>query len=421
MKVLVVGSGAREHTIVWKLSRSKRVDEVFIAPGNAGTAQIGVNLDVKATDFPGLERTVKEKRVDLIVVGPEDPLAAGIVDHFQKLGTPIFGPSQKAAQIEASKVFSKELMLKYRIPCARSESFSDFAGARDYVQKKGRPLWIKADGLAAGKGAVFAGTVEEAVGILSSMMQSRTLGASGERVVIEESLTGREMSAFAVTDGKSILPMASACDHKRVYDGDLGPNTGGMGSYSPPFFSTPELEEKVTATIMEPVIRAMDKEGRRYQGVLYGGLMIDKGEPSVIEFNARFGDPECQVILPRLKTDLLDIVLGVVNGNLESVRAEWTADSCVGVAVASGGYPGKYQTGLPITGLKDVDGDIEVFHAGTKPGANPGEVLTNGGRVLTVVASGKTLKEAREKVYANVSRIHFEGCHYRKDIALIKN
>jgi phosphoribosylamine--glycine ligase len=312
-------------------------------------------------------------------------------------------------------------MLKYRIPCARSESFSDFAAARDYVKKKRPPLWIKADGLAAGKGAVFAGTVEEAIEILSSMMQARTLGASGEKVVIEESLTGREMSAFAITDGNTILPMASACDHKRVFDGDQGPNTGGMGSYSPPYFATAELEKKVASRIMEPVIRAMDKEGRTYQGVLYGGLMIDKGEPSVIEFNARFGDPECQVILPRLQTDLLDIVLGVVNGNLESVRADWTDESCVGVAIASGGYPGKYRTDLPITGLKDVDKDTEVFHAGTKPGAKPGEVLTNGGRVLTVVAKGKTLKEAREKVYANVSRIRFEGCHYRKDIALIKN
>ena len=382
---------------------------------------MGTNLDIKATDFPGLAKAVKEKRMDLIVVGPEDPLAAGIVDHFLRLGVPIFGPTQKAAQIEASKVFSKELMQKYRIPCAKSASFSDFTSAKDYVEKKQPPLWIKADGLAAGKGAVFAGTIKDAIEILSSMMQSKTLGASGERVVIEDSLVGREMSAFAITDGKTVLPMAAACDHKRVYDGDQGPNTGGMGAYSPPSFLTPELEKKVNSRVMQPVIQAMDKEGRRYQGVLYGGLMIDKGEPSVIEFNARFGDPECQVILPRLDSDLLDIILGTVNGNLASVKARWSSDASIGVAIASGGYPGKYQTGLPITGLKDVDKDILVFHAGTKAGAKPGEVLTNGGRVLTVVANGKTLKEARERVYANVSRIRFEGCHYRKDIARVKD
>ena len=417
----MVGSGAREHTLVWKLGQSKKVEQVFVAPGNAGTAEMGANLDIKATDFSGLEKAVKEKRIDLVVVGPEDPLAAGIVDHFQKIGVPIFGPTQRAAQIEASKVFSKELMQKYGIPCAKSVSFSDFNSAKNYVEKKQPPLWIKADGLAAGKGAVFAATIKDAIEILSSMMQSKTLGASGEKVVVEDSLAGREMSAFAITDGVTVLPLAAACDHKRVYDGDQGPNTGGMGAYSPPSFLTAELERKVNSRVMEPVIQAMAKEGRKYQGVLYGGLMIDKGEPSVIEFNARFGDPECQVILPRLESDLLDIILGTIGGNLASVKAQWSKDACIGVAIASGGYPGKYETGLPITGLKDVDKDILVFHAGTKAGTKPGEVLTNGGRVLTVVASGKTLNEARERAYANVSRIRFKGGHYRKDIALIKD
>ena len=419
MNVLVVGSGAREHTIVWKLAQSKRVDRVFTAPGNAGTAQIGPNLDIKATDFPAIEKAVRDNRIDLVVVGPEDPLASGIVDYFQNIGVPIFGPTRQAAQLEASKVFSKQVMQKYDIPCATSVSFSDFGTARDYVSRKGTPLWIKADGLAAGKGAVFAATPSEAIAALSSMMESRVFGVSGSSVVVEEVLIGKEMSAFAITDGNVAVPLVSACDHKRVFDGDQGPNTGGMGAYSPPVFLTAELDETVRKRVMDPVVSAMMKEGRPYRGIVYGGLMIDHGQPSVIEFNARFGDPECQVILPRLKSDLLDLFLGVVNGNLGSVLPEWSDEACVGVAIASGGYPGKYQTGLPIAGLGDVDKDIMVFHAGTKPGSDPGQVLTNGGRVLTVVGCGKTLTEAREKVYDNVSRVRFEGCHYRKDIGLI--
>jgi phosphoribosylamine---glycine ligase len=420
LNILVVGSGAREHTLVWKLARSPKVNEIYAAPGNAGIGQTAINLDIKATDFPGLTKAVQEKRIDLIVVGPEDPLAMGIVDHFQKLGIPAFGPTQAAAQLEASKVFSKDLMQKYGIPCAKSVSFSDFTQAKEYTTKKRTPLWIKADGLAAGKGAVFAENPVKAVEILSSMMESKVFGVSGEKVVIEDVLVGREMSAFVITDGKSIIPIVPACDYKRVNDGDQGPNTGGMGSYGPPSFVTPELMKKVNAVVMEPVVRAMAKEGRTYKGVVFGGLMIDKGEINVIEFNSRFGDPECQVILPRLESDLMDIVMGVVDGNLNKVKAQWSQDACVGVAIASGGYPGKYQTGYPITGLDSLDKDILVFHAATKPSLERGQVLTNGGRVLTVVARGKTLKEAREKVYANVPRIHFEGCHYRTDIALIK-
>jgi phosphoribosylamine---glycine ligase len=392
---------------------------VFAAPGNAGMAQQGTVLDIKATDFPALEKAVRENRIDLIVVGPEDPLAAGIVDYFQKTGIPIFGPTRKAARLESSKVFSKALMQKYGIPCAGSVSFNDFGKARAYVLTSAPPFWIKADGLAAGKGAVFAAGAAEAIEVLASMMQSRVFGESGENVVIEEQLVGREMSAFAITDGKAFVSLASACDHKRVFDGDKGPNTGGMGCYSPPVFLTSDLEEKVKRIVMQPVVRAMQEEGCAYQGVVYGGLMVDNGEPSVIEFNARFGDPECQVILPRLKSDLLDLVLGVTNGDLESVKPSWTDDACVGVAVSSGGYPGKYQTGYAISGLQDIDKDIVVFHAATRKGPD-GQVVTSGGRVLTVVGKGKTLREAREKVYSNVSRIHFEGCHYRKDIALVK-
>jgi phosphoribosylamine---glycine ligase len=420
LKVLVVGSGAREHTLVWKLAQSSKVNEIYAAPGNAGIGQTAINLDIKATDFTGLTTAAQEKRIDFIVVGPEDPLALGIVDHFQKLGIPAFGPTQAAAQLEASKVFSKDLMQRYDIPCAKSISFSDFTQAKEYATKKGTALWIKADGLAAGKGAVFAKDTAEAVEILSSMMESKVFGASGEKVVIEDVLVGREMSAFVITDGKNLIPVVPACDYKRVNDGDRGPNTGGMGSYGPPSFVTPELMKKVNEVVMEPVVKAMAKEGRTYKGVVYGGLMVDKGEPSVIEFNARFGDPECQVILPRLESDLVDIISGVVNGNLDKVKAQWSQDACVGVAIASGGYPGKYQTGYPITGLDNLDKEILVFHAATRMSSD-GKILTNGGRVLTVVARGKTLKEAREKVYANVPKIRFEGCHYRTDIALIKD
>jgi phosphoribosylamine---glycine ligase len=417
MKVLVIGSGAREHTLVWKIAQSPQVQEIYVAPGNAGTAQIAVNLDIKPTDKDSLAKAVKEKRIDLIVVGPEDPLAAGIVDYFRQTGVPIFGPSQAAAQIEASKSFTKELMFKYNIPCARSQTFTDLTQAQAYVRRQGPPLVIKADGLTAGKGVVVAETSEQALEALSRDMGNRSFGAAGDKVVIEEKLTGKEMSYFSVTDGQFILPMIPACDYKRVNDLDQGPNTGGMGSYSPPYFFTQALEQKILDSIVRPVISAMEKENRRYQGVLYSGLMIDKNEPKVIEFNARFGDPECQVIMPRLKSDLMEIILGAVNGNLKSVNPEWTENACVGVALASGGYPGSYKTGVPITGLDTLDKDVVVFHAGTRVGEGKGQVLTSGGRVLTVVALGKTTEEAREKIYANLPRIHFEGMHYRRDIA----
>ncbi len=416
MKVLVVGGGAREHTLVWKLAQSPKVKEIFAAPGNAGTAQIARNLDISPTDKEALAKAAREKGIELAVVGPEAPMAEGIVDHFQKAGIPIFGPTRAAAEIESSKAFAKELMQKYGIPCARSATFSDFNKARDYVKKQKPPIVVKADGLAAGKGVVIAGSVEEALSALSSFMESKSLGESGSRVIIEEFLSGKEMSAFIFADGKSIVPIVPACDYKRVFDNDLGPNTGGMGSYSPPQFYNLALAEKVRLTIMEPTVKAMAQEKRQYKGVLYGGLMVSNNAPKVLEFNARFGDPETQVVLPRLKTSLVDIMLAVVNDKLADVKLEWSDDACVGVVMASGGYPGSYKTGFPITGLDKLDKEIMVFHGGTKLGNN-GEILTNGGRVLTVVAMGKTVAEAREKVYANLPRIHFEGCHYRKDIA----
>jgi phosphoribosylamine---glycine ligase len=364
-----------------------------------------------------LTKSVAEKRIDLIVVGPEAPLAAGIVDHFQKVGIPIFGPTSAAAQIEASKAFSKMLLQKYHIPCAKSQTFSDLTSGIKYIRSQGAPLVIKADGLAAGKGVIIADSPEQAIEAVTSMMQAKTFGSAGDKVIIEEKLFGKEMSYFAFSDGSSILPMVPACDYKRIFNDDLGPNTGGMGSYSPPYFYTPELGQKVLNQIVEPTIKAMEKENRRYQSILYSGLMINNQEPKVLEFNARFGDPECQVTIPRLKSDLLDIIMGVINGNLKNVKVEWTDDVCVGVVMASAGYPGNYTNGLPITGLNKVDKDILVFHAGTKNGQKPGQVLTNGGRVLTVVALGKNTDEAREKIYANIPRIHFEGCQYRTDIA----
>ena len=398
--------------------------EIYVAPGNAGTAQLAHNLDISPGNIEGLAKIAQEKGVELVVVGPEVPLADGIVDHLQTIGIPVFGPTRQAAQIESSKAFAKELMQKYGIPCARSVTFSEYSRAKDYLEQQQSPVVIKADGLAAGKGVIVADSIPQALEALASIMESKTLGEAGDRVIIEEHLSGKEMSSFSFTDGKTVVPMVSACDYKRIYDGDQGPNTGGMGSYSPPYFFNPTLAKIVNETIMEPAVRAMDKEGRPYKGVLYGGLILPSegpGEaPKVLEFNARFGDPEAQVTLPRLKTDLVDIMLAVINGNLDQIDVEWSEDARVGVVMASAGYPGGYETGFPIAGLDSLDKDILVFHAGTKIGSEPGQVLTSGGRVLTVVAMGKTIAETREKVYANIPRIHFEGCHYRKDIAAIE-
>ena len=399
------------------MAQSPKVTDIFVSPGNAGTARFAQNLDISPTDIDSLVRVAYEKRISLTVVGPEAPLASGIASQFHIRGMRIFAPTRFAAQIESSKVFAKELMQKYNIPCARSESFSDYALAEKYLQKQKPPIVIKADGLAAGKGVVVADSIPQALEALSSFMLSKTLGEAGNRVVIEEFLSGREMSAFVFTDTHTTVPMVPACDYKRVFDGNTGPNTGGMGSYSPPYFYTPELEITILKTIMAPAVKALEQESRPYEGVLYGGLMITSDGPKVLEFNARFGDPETQVILPRLKTDLLDIMLAIADKELDRLSVEWSDDTCVGVVMASDGYPGNYKTGFPVTGLDDLDKDVLIFHAGTKAGTTPGELLTNGGRVLTIVATGKTLAEARKKVYDNVSRIHFEGCHYRKDIA----
>jgi phosphoribosylamine---glycine ligase len=413
----VIGNGAREHCLTWKISRSQKVSQLFAAPGNAGTAQLATNLDIKVSDFAGLNSAVEKNRIELIVVGPESPLAEGVVDYFQKLGIPIFGPDRAAAQLEASKAFAKSLFQKYNIPCARSQTFTDAAEARAYVRKVGPPLVVKADGLAAGKGVIMAETGDSALEAIADILENKNFGTAGDKVIIEEKLTGREMSYFAVCDGQNVLPLMPACDYKRAEDGDRGLNTGGMGSYSPPFFFTPELENTILSTIIRPTVAAMRKEGAPFRGVLFAGLMVKDGDPKLLEYNVRLGDPECQVILPRLKGDILDIILGVVKGDLRGVKAEWSQEACVGVAMASGGYPGHYETGFPISGLDKLPQNVMVFQAGTRVGNERGQVLTNGGRVLTVAALGRDIPEARDRVYAEIGKISFSGCHFRKDIA----
>ena len=417
LKILVVGGGGREHTLVWKIVQSPRVEKVFTAPGNAGTAAIAENLNLHPTDIEGLGKAAEEKGVDLVVVGPEAPLASGIVDYFDSLGIPIFGPTKAATQVESSKVFARNLMEKYGIPCPKGAIFSSYSEACEYLQEQRPPVVIKADGLAAGKGVIIAGSLAEAQKAIGDIMEARIFGSAGDRVIIDEYLSGREVSLIAFTDGKTVSPMVPACDYKKIGDNDKGPNTGGMGSYSPPGFFSAGMTEKVTNDILAPAVRAMAKEGITYKGVLYAGLMIVDGEPMVLEFNSRFGDPETQVVLPLLKTDLVDILMAVVQGNLDRVKIDWSSEACVGVVMASAGYPGNYKTGFHIQGIDNIDKDVLVFHAGTKLG-DDGIIYTDGGRVLTVVGVGKDMAEAREKVYRNVPKIYFKGCHYRKDIAL---
>ena len=414
LKVLVIGGGAREHTLAWKLGQSPNVEEIYIAPGNAGTGFIAKNLDIKPAELESLARAALERRIDLTVVGPEAPLATGIVDLFQARGIPVFGPSKEATRIESSKVFAQGLMQKYGIPCARSRSFSSFAEAKDYVKTQQAPIVVKADGLAAGKGSVVAGSTAEALAALSDIMEKRIFGEAGDQVLVEECLQGKEVSLLAFSDGKTVVPMVPACDYKRACDGDEGPNTGGMGSYSPPKLFGSEMISRVMDTILEPTVQAMAKEGKPYKGVLYAGLMLTEEGPRALEFNARFGDPESQVMLPLLKSDLVEIMLAVLDERLDKTQIEWRDEACVGVVMASGGYPGSYKTGFPIKGLDKVDDDILVFHAGTRE--SEGIIYTDGGRVLTVTATGGTIAEAGDRVYSNIRRIHFEGCHYRHDI-----
>lgn len=417
MKVLVVGGGGREHALVWKISQSSRVKKIYSAPGNAGIAQLAECVPVQAEDIEGLAAFARTNAVDLTLVGPEAPLSRGIVDVFAREGLTIFGPGGRAAEIEASKQFSKDLMRKYKIPTAEYEVFTDKASAEAYVRRKGAPIVVKADGLAAGKGVVVAESVEEAVRALDLIMTQRAFGEAGNRVVIEECLRGEEASFMAFSDGKSVVPMASSQDHKRVFDADKGGNTGGMGAYSPAPIVTRQMERRVMESIMLPTVKAMEKEGRLFKGVLYAGLMIQDGDAKVLEFNARFGDPETQPIMARLDTDLIEIVEAILNGRLAETRVRWKPDSAVCVVMASGGYPGKYEKAKEISGLEKAAarGNVMVFHSGTS--LKDGRVVTDGGRVLGVTALGPVVAAAIDTAYAAVQDISFEGAHYRRDIA----
>ncbi len=397
------------------MKQSPRVSAIFAAPGNGGTAALAENLDIDATDFPRLIDAVNSNRIDLVVVGPEGPLAAGIVDEFQSRIIPVFGPSREAAQLESSKSFARNLMEKYAIPCARGKSFTDYSEARAYLKQQTVPLVIKADGLAAGKGVSVCSTMAEAETALARIMEARIFGGAGSRVVIEECLVGQEMSYLAFTDGKTFSPMPPACDYKRVFDGNLGPNTGGMGAYSPPPFFDRKLGALIDATVMQPIVRGLNAEGIDFRGIIYAGLMLTAEGPKVLEFNARFGDPETQVILPQLKTDLVDIIISVIDGTLDKLKIEWQKSACVTVVMASGGYPDDYKKGLPIEGVENVAADVTVFHAGTR--INDGRLVTAGGRVLSVTGCGEDFDEARGQVYNNIRRISFEGAQYRRDIA----
>jgi phosphoribosylamine---glycine ligase len=417
VKVLVIGGGGREHAIVWTLSRSRLVDKIYCCPGNAGIAELAECIDVSPNDFDSLLDFVKYEWVDLTVVGPEDPLSRGIVDLFEKEGRRILGPTKAAARLESSKVFSKDLMKSHGIPTAEYGVFTSYVHAEEHIKFKGAPIVVKADGLAAGKGVFVASTVGEALDALKLIMKDRTFGEAGDRVIVEECLRGEEASFMVFTDGKTVVPMVSSQDHKRVFDGDRGPNTGGMGAYSPAPVITADMEKRVMEKIMKPTLRALKNEGIPYKGILYAGLMIDKGNPHVLEFNCRLGDPETQPVLSRLQSDFMNIAMAITDGTLSEVAIEWKRDPAVCVVISSAGYPGKYRKGELIRGIGDankVDG-VHVFHAGTT--FNDGNVVTAGGRVLGVTATGENIAAAKRKAYEAVGKIHFDGMHYRKDIA----
>lgn len=415
MRILVIGKGGREHAIIWALKKSASISHIYCAPGNAGIAQLAECVPIKESEFAQIAQFALDYSIDLVVVGPDDPLADGIVDVLEERNIPVFGPRKNAAIIEGSKVFTKDLLKKYSIPTAAYESFDNYEAALAYVRKQGAPIVIKADGLAAGKGVIVAQSLAEAEKALEEIMVDQVFGKSGSQVVVEEFLQGQEMSILSFVDGDVVRPMVPSQDHKQIFDGDKGPNTGGMGTYSPlPHIPQAVIDEAIR-TIIKPTAEAMVKEGRPFRGVLFAGLMITADGPKTIEFNARFGDPETQVVLSLLETDLLDIFLATINGRLQDMDIRWSSESAVCVILASGGYPGSYPKGLPISGLDEVQHSV-VFHAGTA--SKDDQIVTDGGRVLGVTAKGATIEEAREKAYADAERIRFEGMQYRKDIAL---
>lgn len=418
MKVLVIGNGGREHALAWKAAQSPLVTKVFVAPGNAGTALEPnlENINIKSNDISGLLNFAQQQQIDLTIVGPEVPLVLGVVDSFKKAGLNIFGPTKSAAQLEGSKAFTKDFLARHQIPTAEYQTFTEIDPAIAYIRDKGAPIVIKADGLAAGKGVIVAMTLEEAENAVRDMLAGNAFGDAGHRVVIEEFLTGEEASFIVMVDGKHVEPMATSQDHKRVGDGDTGLNTGGMGAYSPAPVVTDAVFTKVMEQIIYPTVNGMAQEGNVYVGFLYAGLMIDKqGNPKVIEFNCRFGDPETQPIMMRMQSDLIELCLAAVNGQLSTVKSKWDRRPALGVVMAAGGYPGEYNTQDTIIGLPtELTADCKVFHAGTI--FEKGHVLTNGGRVLCVTALGDTVLEAHQRAYQQVDKIHWHGYFYRHDI-----
>jgi phosphoribosylamine---glycine ligase len=417
MKILIVGGGGREHAIAWKLAQSKKVDKLYCAPGNAGIAEVAECVAVKAEDVAGICSFASENNIDLTVIGPEVPLSLGIVDALAEKGLRAFGPNQKCAQLEGSKSFTKAFLARHSIPTAGYREFTDIGELKKSVGIFGYPMVIKADGLAAGKGVVIAEDEAAAIAAIDEIMGDKIFGSAGDKIVVEEFLTGIEASMLCFVDGKTIVPMESAQDYKRILDRDKGPNTGGMGTYSPSLIFNDALETQIRERILEPTIKGFQKDGLDFKGVLFIGLMITDGGPKVIEFNNRFGDPETQSVLPRMKTDLVDIMNAVVEERLAEQTIEWNDRKAVCVVMASGGYPGNYAKGKMISGLNDVDEDIIVFHSGTK--SSDSAVVTDGGRVLGITALGNTHEEAREKAYKNITRISFEGAQYRRDIGLL--
>lgn len=416
MKLLVIGSGGREHALVWKLAQSPRVSKIYCAPGNAGIAQLAECVPLKVDDLQGLQAFAKDKAIDLTIVGPELPLSLGIADEFRKAKLRIFGPTRNAARIESSKSFAKELMIREKIPTAASKTFDRMDAAMTWLDTCPMPIVVKADGLAQGKGVIFCASKAEAQEAVNSMLNDRQFGEAGARVVLEEFLEGEELTVMAFADGRTVIPMIPAQDHKRIGEGDTGPNTGGMGAYAPAPLATPELQQRILEEVLYPAVAGLSRMGSPFHGVLYAGLMIKDGIPYALEFNARFGDPETQVVLPLLQTDLLDIIEAVVEHRLDQIRVAWHDQSAVCVVLTSEGYPGSYPTGLPVTGLSEHPSEsVVVFHAGTTQGEQA--ILTNGGRVLGVTALADTIKSAQAQAYEALAPIKYKGRYYRADIA----
>ena len=416
MKLLVIGNGGREHALVWKLAQSPRVSKIYCAPGNAGIAQLAECVPIKVDDLSGLQAFAKDHAIDLTMVGPELPLSLGIADEFRKAKMRIFGPTRNAARIESSKSFAKELMVRENIPTAASRTFDQLDAALTWLESCDMPIVVKADGLAQGKGVIICATKAEAQEAVRSMLGDQLFGEAGARVVLEEFLEGEELTVMAFADGRTVIPMIPAQDHKRIGEGDTGLNTGGMGAYAPAPLATPELQRRILEEVLNPAVVGLSRVGSPFYGVLYAGLMIKDGKPYALEFNARFGDPETQVVLPLLQTDLLDIIEAVVEHRLDQVQVTWHQQAAVCVVLTSAGYPGSYPTGLPITGLPEQPTEsVLVFHAGTTQSEQA--VLTNGGRVLGVTALADTIQNAQQQAYAALAPIQFQGCYYRSDIA----